>query len=75
MEKKNFNACRVVLTNGTVLMNYCNGTTYGLACAGTLANGNCTVPYADGQENFEMIAKEWADRFQDREDVEYIEFI
>lgn len=75
MENKNFNVCRVVLTNGTVLVNYCTGTVYGLACAGTLANGNCAIPCADGLENFQETAKKWAYGLQDREDVEYIEFI
>ena len=75
MERKNFNACRVVLTNGTVLVNYCTGTVYGLACAGTLANANCAVPYADEMDSFREIAKERAVSIQDREDVEYIEFI
>lgn len=76
MEKKNFNACRVVLTSGTVLMYYFDGAqALGFASAGTVANGNCTVPYTDGREKFQEEAKGWADRLADCEDVECIEFV
>lgn len=76
MEKKNFNACRVVLTSGTVFMYYFDGAqALGFASAGTVANGICAVPYADGKEKFQETAKEWARRLVECEDVEYIEFV
>lgn len=76
MENKNFNACRIVLTSGNIIIHYITGaSSLGLACAGTLANGNCTVPYADGKEKFQETAKEWARRFADCDGVEYIEYI
>ena len=51
------------------------GSSLGLAGAGTSANGDRTVPYADGEEKFRETAKEWAGRLLDCEDVEYIEFV
>lgn len=76
MEKKNFNACRVVLTSGNVFMYYFDGAqALGFASAGTVANGNCTVPCADGREIFQATVKEWSRRIVECEDVEFVEFV
>ena len=57
-------------------MYYITGaSSLGLAGAGTLADGNCVLPYACDKEKFQTTAKEWADRLMNCEDVEYIEFI
>lgn len=73
--KQRIRACRVVLTDGDVVMDYLdNHCIRGIICAGNINRNyynlwNCT------QEEFEKYIQDWAIKNKDNEDVEYIEFI
>ena len=73
--KRNIRACRIVLANGYVVMDYIdNNCMRGIAFAGIKSHDyknllNCT------QDEFEKSIKDWANKNKDNENVEYIEFI
>ena len=73
--KRNIRACRIVLTNGNVIMDYIdNCGMRGIAVAGTY-NLNCQSICNCTQEEFVESIKGWMYKNIDNEDVEYIEVI
>lgn len=70
--KQRIRACRIVLRNGTTILDYFHNGNRGMAFAGTI-NQNYDNLWNGYRDDFVETCKEWITQNKDNEDVESIE--
>lgn len=70
--KQRIRACRIVLSNGCVIMDYFHNGTRGMAFAG-LINENYDNLWNGSRSEFKKSCKDWITQNKDNEEVESIE--